>query len=572
MIKTKYILVILISIFSVNCYSDWDFSWNTRTDRDGKPAGMYDITPFPITRYTSHYTITTDEGATTYILGTKYFVDGGYTGGNSDGSWDKPWTSISQAIYNVDPGNVTIIVRGAHDEFDGVYYDDGFTLKSGIDDTHRFTLVGYGNERPVIDAGEVEPPGNNVVYAYYDTAFATIQRFKIQNSYKCAIRMGGSDSYINVIDMWLYHNNKWDFENDTTWADGNLYFLGSSNCWIYHTLSEHTDGHAFKLGDGVEDCIVEWSVAREAGYWDGYYLSYRSKGHPTAMDLPADGVGFDMDNDGKDDFNLNCIVRYNIIYTSLFYNVQLRKCINFDFHHNEIFDGIHFGEVGGCLDRSIGGNQVIIFADKTSGNFHSNIIRDPGNNEVGQGIKGIRISECSNPDYPINIYNNLIYGHDEDSISISDTNDNAEINIMNNSLYADNNYFLINYGTGNETTVVNNILYQNGTGACADYTGADHYNNQYYAPNGNIGTYVQVSEITGDPMWKDIPEGVFSWGEAYPDSESPSRGAGVSLSTIFTKDANSFDRAMDNSWDLGAFEFSNDNFTSDVPTLIWKNY
>ena len=73
----------------------WTFDWDKRTDRDGRPAGHYELTPYAIKRDTTSYAIVNDEGTKTYELGTKCYVDGGYDGAASDGSWRRPWTSVA---------------------------------------------------------------------------------------------------------------------------------------------------------------------------------------------------------------------------------------------------------------------------------------------------------------------------------------------------------------------------------------------------------------------------------------------------------------------------------------------
>ena len=166
--------------------SGWEFDWDIRNDRDGKPAGIYTETPFPIDENTISYSIKSDEypEGKTYYLGTKYFVDGAYTGGSNDGSWEHPWTSISEALSNAGSGNTAIIVRGAHDGFDGIYYGT-YSLSNhyGVDDTHRFMIVGYGQERPIFDG----QGATSIIFTYQnsnrDDAYITLQRLQIQRCY-----------------------------------------------------------------------------------------------------------------------------------------------------------------------------------------------------------------------------------------------------------------------------------------------------------------------------------------------------------------------------------------------------
>jgi hypothetical protein len=297
-----------------------------------------------------------------------------------------------------------------------------------VDDTHRWTIVGYGQERPTIDGSGVSATGA--------VLYATIQRFRVQNYTGSGIYLRTDDDFNNIIDVWLYNNAQLSGGCGTPIGDGNVYLLGSDNCRIYHCTSEHTHGHGFKVGDDASNNIVEWSIAREAGYWPGYPCSSRASGHPTAMDFPADGPGADSDADGTGDMNENIICRYNIIGTSLFYGVQLRHSPNFSFHHNEVYDAIHFGDVSGTYERSLGGSsvsEVLIYESTTYGNMSSNLIRDPGKNISGQSITGIRVTAVQSSVGPVNITNNTISGFStSNAISINTGNTTATINLISN--------------------------------------------------------------------------------------------------------------------------------------------
>ncbi|MEK6875668.1 MAG: choice-of-anchor Q domain-containing protein, partial [Nanoarchaeota archaeon] len=529
--------------------TSWSFSWNVRTDRDGKPAGYFDQTPFPITETTTSYSIKNDEdpdgSLKVYQLGTKYYVDGGYTGGSNDGSFTKPYKTISAALSTVSAGNKAIIVRGAHDGFSGIYNEVGLTLKSGINDTYRFMIVGYGQERPII----------NGVSTGLDTisggTYATVQRLKIQDNYRNGIRTGQSNSYINVIDVWLYNNDKWDSVNNKFWADGNLYFLGADNNWIYHSTAERSSGHGFKIGDDADNNLVEWSVAKEAGYWAGSPLTSWYGAHPTACDFPAD-AGM---------YNDNITVRYNICGTSLFYAVQLRRTPNFSFHHNEVYDGIHFGNVSGARAHGIQTDaNVLIYADGTYGELYSNIIRDPGTNEPGNNIYGIGISGASSTANNLNIYNNLIYSQDSNEAGILIKTSDIVKNIFSNSIYTNANTPLIysSNAQSNQLNFKNNIFHQAGTGKIIDFNGlsdwTSHTYNLYYAPSGSIGTTLGTGEQNANPQWQAIPSGEYSPNGGGLLQTSPAINTGTTIN-LFSRSFNGITRPQGSAWDIGAYEY-----------------
>jgi len=542
--------------------SEWKFSWDNRTDPDGMPAGIYKYTPYPLYSDTTAFTIQTEEGPVTYSVGEKHFVDGGYTGATSNGTWEQPWKTIKKALNNVGDGHKAILVRGAHDDFDGVYDEVGLVLRSGIDRSRPFVIAGYAQERPVIQG-----MSRNVdtVSAWGDVSYALLQRLKLQNNYRNGFSTYGSDHHISLVDVWLYNNCKWDYIRSRRWGDGNAYVFGSGNVWIFHCLSEHTDGHGFKLGDGVEDCTVEWSIAKESGYWDGYLFPSRDIGHPTTMDAVADGSSSDMDGDGREDYNLNVMIRYNIFATSLFYAVQIRRCINFEFHHNEVYDGIHFGEVANCLPRSAGGNQILVLAEKTSGNIHSNIVRDPGNNEAPYGVTGIAVVECASSSLPINIVNNLIYGHEkETSIDIRSYDSDNYVNIVNNSIYANTDHPVITVNRGDRTRIFNNIIYQDGPGACMETDSSIHNYNLFFAPYGRIGVIMEQREVSQNPAWESLPVAGYSMTKGKLMTGSPCIDSGLPLNEHFDFDANFIHRPQGNSWDMGAFEYRIESTSSDV--------
>ena len=543
-------LPVMFSVFMFTCsvsFAAWQFSWDTRTDRDGKPAGIYETTPYKIDENSTSYSITNDDGTVTYQLGTKYYVDGGYTGGSSDGSWSKPWTTIEDALDNVAEGNKTIIIRGAHDGFDGYYPEYDLSLKSGIDDTHRFMLVGYGQERPIIN-GESYPLGGDAIRASYAVSYATVQRVKIQDCIKAGIRTGPDDSYINVIDVWLYNNDKFDWDafntdGDGTHADGNLYFLGSDNCFIRHCLSEHTYGHAFKIGDGADNPTVEWAVAREFGYWEGFDVPDYYGSHPSGIDFPCDNDTY---------VEKNIMVRYCIVHTGQFYGMQLRTYGhgNHEIKFTEIWDTTHFDDVNGAASHAITPNQVALF---TCGDvaFHDNIVRDSGDT-YARGIY------CSRVDGTAKIYNNLFYNN-YCSIYIRN-GDTTSIELYGNSFYDNNSYSIVDGYISERLTMKNNIFYQAGSGKCANISSTSvKSDNHYYSPAGSIGISLGTNDTDGNPNWKALPSGTYN-SSMFRLSESK---PGANLSTVFTRD---FAGSARSTWDKGAFEFGDDG--EPTPTSV----
>jgi hypothetical protein len=539
-------LFVLFLFLPLPAGAQWAFDWAIRTDRDGKPAGVYDQTPFPITESTVQYSIKSDEypSGRTYSLGQRYFVDGlSGSDANSGVSFSSPKKTITSAIAAAGSGNKTIIIRGAHDSFNGVYYETinlNQPVRTGTDDTHRWMLVGYGQERPILDGndGIEDIIGRNTAGA----AFITIQRLKLQNTQTSGVRLGWDvtgdkrDGFFSCIDLWFYMCGNRTHDRTT---DGSCYYLNVDNGWILHCTSEHTYGHAYKLGDGTSNNIAEWSVARYIGYWDGI---------SSVFEQSACGFDYPVDTDARDAHDIIC--RYNVAHSIVNYALQVRRVRNFDVHHNEFYDAIHHDEVDPQGHQTLGKYMIILYAGQTSGDFHSNIVRDSSN----PGTISLLVAGVNTNSPTIRIYNNLFYGSTGAAISLGLDNSGA-IGIYNNSFYANNSDCLIENRTGATPELMNNILYQAGTGACLInrwVASLIHHDNLYFAPNGSVGVSLQTSEISGNPRWLAIPNGVYNTTFAYLTAGSPALDRAKGLSSLFAVDLLGILRT--GAWDLGAVE------------------
>jgi hypothetical protein len=577
------------------------FIWNLRTDRHGKPAGIFDTTPFPITENTTSYTIKNDENPTgkTYVIDpTKIvFVDGSL-GGNCVGSYSpttrtcsggshNAYTTIVGGIAVTSAGNYTVLIRS------GTYTETLIMPKSGTDDTHRFMIVGYGQERPIING--VSTTNNSILGN--GKSYFTIQRLKIQDNYQNGFRTNALSSYVNIIDVYLYNNDKWDEVNSKTWADGNLYFLGNSDSWIFHSTSGRSGGHGYKVGDGGDRNIVEWSVAYESAWWTGNTQTDGSL--PSAS---CKSTNFDFPNDAgvvADDI----IARYNIGYASMGYGMQIRNLHNFSIHHNEIYDSPHWADRTGCQVKGITPGEVIIFGQGTNnysdGSFYSNVIRDPGNAETGFPEAISIFSNQATVARTMNIYNNLIYDTDTSvnpasglSIQGADTGStNMTYNVYNNTFYINSedvtgsriplSIFCVHgnclgAGTGSFANVKNNLIYKAGiahNGIARYSSTVVHTNNLYYRPDASVtlgeSRSLDVTEIdNSNPLFTLVPDGTFVYGMGNIPSNSPAKDVGNNLATIFTTDYNLISRPQGSAWDIGMFEFASSDVTAPMVTTF----
>src|SRR5262249_16801914 len=151
-------------------------------------------------------------------------------------------------------GNKTILIRGAHDAFNGVYtdYNMSLTTHSGTDNTHRFMLCGYNQERPVFDGSGL---GSVFCFYGYPINYTTLQRLKIQNYGERGVMYsinGASSTGNALIDLWVYNcgaNNQ---------NDGNIHFYSADDTysmnwnWFYHVRSEHTMRKGIKCADHTQ--------------------------------------------------------------------------------------------------------------------------------------------------------------------------------------------------------------------------------------------------------------------------------------------------------------------------------
>ena len=460
---------------------NWQFDWSVRTDRHDRPAGHYELTPYPITETTTSYTIVNDEGAKACELGARFYVDGARPDDDGDGrSLAAAKRTIAATVQAAGPGNVTIIVRGAHDDFDGVYYETIRTL-TGADDAHRWTLTGYGQERPTLDGRDGTEP--IIAGTGAPKAFLTLQRLKLQNCKRSGIKMV-RDGHVNLVDVWVG-----DCAREPGADDAGICLANCRNGLILHCTSERTKGHGFALGDGTSDTIIEWSVAGECG----------SSSCPAAIDLSGGRRAGDARA-------LTC--RYSIAKDSPRSGLRIRAVQDFTVHHSEVFNTAR--------------RQVVIAERATCGAFHSNVVRDP----AGTRSRGLVVDGITGDSRVVTIHNNLIYGMHQIAILVGANNDGLALRIYNNSIYTKPHEAAQVACNGIESRlglrsdlavdleVKNNIIAIGGLGECIRGA-ARHSHNLFHYPGslqgGPVryvavrGTELGVGDSDGQPGWDSMP-------------------------------------------------------------------
>ena len=488
------------------------FNWSVRTDRDSKPAGIFTATPFPVIESTTEYTITNDEGAKVYTLGTLYFVDGAKADDTGDGlSLANAKKTIGAAVTAAGAGNKTIVVRGVHDAFDGTYNEAvSFAGSDGTNDTHRLSLIGYGQERPIIDGtGLTGEQGINGVGANY----VTLQRLKVQNFEERGVLFAtpGSPATANIvgtnlIDVWLYNNqtNNNGDGNMSIYSGSDDYYVDSA--WCYHITSNHTTGKGIKINDHTHNCIVEWSVTDECGSWDGLET------------MPGGGTlhpyGIDFASMTATQHAYGAIWRYNIFGRALLGN-EIRYPENISIHHNEFYNSVRkdeWPEHDGTYSQA---SSLHIRWMLGTGSIYSNIFRDNADTTYPWLMTFVSVAGSTGP---YQVYNNLFYNpsgtakasHTVWAYGYSGLTDQRSIDFFNNSFYANNasGYSLL--------YIENNIFWQTGVGSCVQASVAQivpDYN-RFYFPSGSRGRDLAAHESDGTPGWSDVPVGVYSAAEA----------------------------------------------------------
>jgi hypothetical protein len=543
--KVMLLGILLLIMALTDAYAVDYFSWETRTDRYGKTAGIFDVTPFPIDETTESYVFRSDEfpEGKTYNLGTKYYVDAGSGDDMNSGlALSKPKKTIQSAIQAAGDGSNTIIVRN------GIYMlTTPLVPGAGEDDTHRLMIVGYGQERPIIDGSLCSE--NMIMGGNRNAHYLTLQRLKLQNSRYEGIGFH-DDSNINIIDVWIYNA----VSDTPIEGDGNMHLHMVNRSLISHVTSEHTYDHCYKFGDDDNNIIVEWSVAKECGYWNG--IPKMTTGTACGFDFPSDAP---QEPSGM-------VLRYSIAHDVLFNCAQIRRQNNFSVHHNEFYNCPNMDAVSG--ERSHATNEGSVLVHQSSwGKMYANVIRAGPD---GEGTADSQCTDClaiglglqSNSPHESWFYNNVfydiaqpifVYGYSDDTIE-------QHYRIFSNSVYGSSGKPLVRMSEGavdaNQDSVEfsDNIIYQAATGSAVELdSDVVRHGNLYYAPRGAIGVVQGSDELATDPLWRALPGG--SYKPSFFALTNTSLALDTASGSLLTDSFNGVVRPSGAGWDRGAYEF-----------------
>jgi hypothetical protein len=283
------------------------YDWSVRTDRDGKPAGVYGITPFPIDETMSSFSITNDEGTKIFYLGTICFLDNsagiinGATNYNpvtrtcGSGGAYTVFTNITSALNALGYGNKTLLVRAGTYTVSGI----SFSTHYGDDNNHRFSIIGYKQERPVFDGGY----SSQNMFGGTGRAdfYATLQRLRFQNNITHGIQIGNDDRntkvsrFVNLIDIHFYQcaYSAHAVTGTHTGANGSTLLIDNTKNWTpnqwagaatYFTLMNVTKQAVDTLGKYYRAIQSNdaTSITTDSGLtWDTgdiYYIGFQNSG------------------------------------------------------------------------------------------------------------------------------------------------------------------------------------------------------------------------------------------------------------------------------------------------------
>ena len=274
-------------------------------------------------------------------------------------------------------------------------------------------------------------------------------------------------------------------------------------------------GHYNYFGNGITNCLVESNTLVNCG-----------KGSEGDIDIKPAVSG--------------AIIRYNTHYRTA-----------------GVTAGANCGVVVAANDVQVYGNEFYE-SDQNAGNDWGFGVFV---NSDGDGNNGQVISNCW-------IYNNLLYSNDRAGIKATATKTDSGADIQNlyiwNNLIANNGTYGIQLTTSNGKTITatiqNNII---GSNTNYDvYSAGDHItlcnNNLYYGPptfyyNGSARTWAQWQALTWDANGStNAPTFDTGW-QLASGSTGIDDGATIAY---FSIDINGVTRPINDTWDMGAYEWS----------------
>lgn len=558
--------------FSIPAANAWVYNWDDRLDQYGNNAGYLATTPFPIDEDTVSYSINNDEGSKVFYTGAISFVDNSTIGcSNGDMDYDSGtrscgpgsetvYTSIGQALSSVSSGNKTLLIRQS------TYYETDMGIRTGVDPTHNYSLIGYKQERPIIDANRSDSSNIFDVAGGAADAYVTIQRLELLDTANEAIQVGGwisgnpgIERHVNFIDLYVH-----DICLVDNACNAGIILADADYSWLYHITVDRSKNHGYKISDDTSYSIVEWSVASSIGYFD-------DTAYCPAHCMPFDFVG----HESAADEGLNNTLRYSIAEDTYSYSVNAEHQGGFVMHHNELINPFRVYDISSSPSSWVAsktdGPAFLILLETNSADVYSNVFRDYRGDISGDSNKhsAIKVASSTSRIAPgeINIFNNLFWddvstGLESVLYTTSTLTSGVEVTFFNNTVYVDtvgNPDSLIDDDWTGTTIMKNNILYQKGIGSIANGTFTSSDNRLYY-PYGKIGFTTGPNDIVGEPDFVQVPSGSYDPLDGTLQSPDP----GTDLSSHFTSDFLSRTRSV---WDKGAKIFINDDISPAPPTL-----
>jgi len=598
----------------------WKYDWNLRTDVNGKPSGYFVATPFPVDETMLTYDVENDDGVKTYTLGSVYFIDNSAGVVNGTTTYDPVartntggaftcYTSLVNALSahtSTSGQNKTFLVR------DGTYTNTNtysLTNHWGVDDTHRFSFIGYKQERPILDGGGASANmfgGGNAGDAQFESYF-TLQRLKLTNRVGEGVYIGRDTvgmkrcQYVYLIDLWFYQCAYSSDAFDGTCLGSGTTTMTSTGApawtvdeWIGYYLMNATKqaantGTVFysQIVGNTEDTIT---TSASLGWDDGdtYYVAKQVNGsvyylnadhgwinHCTLERTMGHGVKV---GDGSAGMTLEWnLIKENGWWPAMALPYHLSRTVGIDFPNDAGKDAMigniaRYNIMTGC------GSHGFQMRGVPGLIAHHNEITNWGNMYATIGyIGGVTAAgvyaATTNPCYGT-IYSNKVHTPADAAVGyvVNDGRSSETSDYYNNLFYwnSDNMAGVLCYTSGGASRLLNNtidcttsgigaslsrstdefsnnIVYQRGTGKAAVFGASTvHSYNVAYAPSGSLGFLLAATEVNADPVFASAS----NWNIQVT---SPAKGSAQDLSAIFTIDISDSIRVVP--WDIGAYGY-----------------
>ena len=214
------------------------------------------------------------------------YVDQGYLAGGSDGSREKPWTSISSALSAVFSGGRVVLAAGTYDE--GLWLYDSISLVGRC--ASMVTLSGVRSGAVGLTAVEVQPPGPGAAVdvvisdvrisapaigiSVHSGARLDLQRVRFEDNTKLGLVAGLANTVVTATDILVARsagNPDGSSEDKFVGSHGGISVQLGAMVTLHRASLEDNQGIGIYAGDegslaAIDDVFITESKPRISGY------------------------------------------------------------------------------------------------------------------------------------------------------------------------------------------------------------------------------------------------------------------------------------------------------------------